>query len=48
MPTYRVLFIEETEIEAENEEEAFVKVRDDIIDYYSLDKEYYKIEEVIE
>ena len=48
MPTYRVRFNIDIDIEAENEQEAMDRVSEDIMDYYSIDKDYYVIEEVKE
>ena len=48
MPTYRVRFNIDIDIDAENEQDAMDKVSGDIIDYYSIDDDYYVIEEVKE
>lgn len=48
MPTYRVRFNIDIEVEADSESEAMDKVSMDIMDYYSVESDYYVIEEVNE
>lgn len=48
MATYKVKFVVETEIDAENEKMAVDMVCDDIVEFYSIDKDYYTVEKVKE
>lgn len=48
MPIYNVKFIEETQVEADDEEQAIEIVRGDICDFYVHDDAYYEVKEVKE
>lgn len=48
MPTYRIKFTVNDEIEADNEQEALERLMDNIIDSHCSDIDYYEIEEVKE